>query len=286
MSVKVSALCWLVPLPSTAKFVLIRLADFAGNNGKRVFPAIGTVANDCGLSPRAVQRAFKVLCDEGVLVLERATKGGRGHTNVYSLDLKRIEELGGGSVPDQGGPSSGLSNGFDHAENHDSVTGFNAAENHDSATGFPINPVTQSQNPDCVSPEPLLTVEEDSDANASGAAAPSGGTVVPFPLDDKAKLLGPVLASLTARLPSTDPDEIRSLLFRAYHKLAPQTALDLGAMAAIKDEPWSWLCAAINTRIKSKAAGGRQAPSDAMSAGARDLLAALDDPNFTYGVRR
>jgi uncharacterized protein YdaU (DUF1376 family) len=41
-----------------------------------------------------------------------------------------------------------------------------------------------------------------------------------------------------------------------------------------------------NVSYLPSAAGGRQAPSDAMSRGAQDLMAAWTDPNFDYGMRR
>jgi hypothetical protein len=104
----------------------------------------------------------------------------------------------------------------------------------------------------------LQIQESNSVATATGAAAPSGPTVVPFPMDDKAKLFGPVLTALALAMPNRSPDDIRGQLAKAYHKLGAETALDLGARAAIKDDPWSWLCKSINERIKS-AAGGRPA---------------------------
>lgn len=165
MSVKVSALCWRVRLPSTAKFVLIRLADYANDAGKRIFPAISTVAEECGMSHRSVQNAFKALSDIGVLVLERASKGGRGHTSVYSLDLVRIADL---AVSGHGGPVSGQANGLDHSVNHAPAAGFEAPENHASAAGFGGNHATGAQNHAPAAPNPSLTVnkEEEEDARA------------------------------------------------------------------------------------------------------------------------
>lgn len=129
----------------------------------------------------------------------------------------------------------------------------------------------------------LQITESNSVAIATGAAAPSGGTVLAFPLDDKSKLFGPVLAALAAALPGRTPEVVRAKVAKAYHALGAETALDLCARAAVKDEPWSWLCAAIDARIKSRAAGGRPAESG-MSSAARDLLSAYRDPEFDYGL--
>lgn len=127
-------------------------------------------------------------------------------------------------------------------------------------------------------------ITEDSVADATGAAAPSRPTVVPFPMDDKAKLFGPVLAALVLAMPNRSPDDIRGQLAKAYHKLGAETALDLGARAAIKDDPWSWLCKSINERIKPKAAGGRPMTSD--DAAAHDLLSDLRASGYLLGDAR
>lgn len=169
MSVKVSALCWRVRLPSTAKFVLIRLADYANDAGKRIFPAISTVADECGLSHRSVQNAFKALTDVGVLVLERASKGGRGHTSVYSLDLARLAEL---AVSGHGGPVSGQANGFDHGVNHAPPAGFDAPENHAPPAGFGGNHATGAQNHAPAAPEPSLPVKEEGSLCGTSESTP------------------------------------------------------------------------------------------------------------------
>jgi hypothetical protein len=154
MSVVVSALCWPIRLPAAIKIVLLCLADHAHDNGKRIFPSIGTVAEECGCSPRAVRYAFRALTEDAILVLERETKGGRGHTNVYSLDMVRLKELGKANVPERGGPSSVHMNGAGRAENHAPDAGL--AE----------NPARGAQNPARGAAEPSLTVKEDGGGGA------------------------------------------------------------------------------------------------------------------------
>lgn len=69
MSVAISAMVWKVRgLGSTEKLVLARLADFADDDGARVYPSVPRVAEDCGLSDRGVQLAIKKLVVAGFLI--------------------------------------------------------------------------------------------------------------------------------------------------------------------------------------------------------------------------
>lgn len=93
MSVKVTSLCWRLPLPVAEKLVLIRLADFADHDGSNVYPAVATVAGDCGVSERAVQYIMKKFREDGLLVLVGNPTGGRGKARQYAIDLERIKQL-------------------------------------------------------------------------------------------------------------------------------------------------------------------------------------------------
>lgn len=95
MSVKVWSLCWKVPLPGIPKLVLLRLADFANESGGSIYPAVSTVAEDCGISSRTVQNALRTLEESGVLVSLKASRGGRGCTTSYRIDLIKAAELAG-----------------------------------------------------------------------------------------------------------------------------------------------------------------------------------------------
>jgi hypothetical protein len=149
---------------------------------------------------------------------------------------------------------------------------------------FPDCPATVAENP-LRAQTPDTESKKDTEAYASGAAAPSGGTVVSFPMDDKSRLFGPVLALLIAALPGRKPDDVRAKVAKAYHALGVEEALDLTARAAVKDEPWSWFCKAIDARTKPKpAAGGRPMTSD--DAAAHDLLTDLRANGYLLGDPR
>jgi hypothetical protein len=114
MSVKVTALCWQIPLPIADKLVLLRLADYADNDGGKIFPSVATVAHFCGVSPRAVQYILKKLTDDGLLFVVGNATGGRGKTRHYAIDLERACQLAG---PD-GGQSNGTGKRAQRAQTH------------------------------------------------------------------------------------------------------------------------------------------------------------------------
>lgn len=280
MSVKVSALCWRLRLPSTAKLVLMRLADYANDAGRRIFPAVGTVAEDCGLSPRAVQVAFKALGDMGVLVLERASRGGRGHTSVYSLNLIRVAELAGVAEPGEGGSSSGRANGAGH--NYESGAGFSEPENRASAAGFDENPERGAQNPASAAPNPSLTVKNGGGTCAREAEMEVGGFVAGLAGMPPSKIALDRVAEWFGRGydPKLDIYPAVVEVVRTVH--GPISSFNcftnaIGRHFAARTSP-----ASSNVRYLP-GAGGRSRAGE-MSSAARDLLNGLADPDYDFGV--
>lgn len=93
MSLKVSQLVWKAKLPSTQKLVAVRLADFADDDGCRVFPSNARVARECGLSDRAVREACRALESCGALVLVAMEQPGKHLPREYRFDLAVLERL-------------------------------------------------------------------------------------------------------------------------------------------------------------------------------------------------
>lgn len=69
-------------ISSTAKFVLVALADRA-NQSNKAWPSIGDIEDRTGLSERAVQKALRQLVRAGLIQIE----GRRSRTNIYWLKL-------------------------------------------------------------------------------------------------------------------------------------------------------------------------------------------------------
>lgn len=75
MSIALTAACWPLKLPPSAKLVLIRLADFASDDGTNIYPSIGRVAEDTGLSRRTVHTCISRLIASGHLAVDQAIPG-------------------------------------------------------------------------------------------------------------------------------------------------------------------------------------------------------------------
>lgn len=89
MSVKAMAWAWEREVPSTAKFVLLALADHADNDGT-CWPGQRWVAEKTGFGRQTVNKAISTLEKEGLLTIEhRFDNLGRPTSNYYNLNLKQ-----------------------------------------------------------------------------------------------------------------------------------------------------------------------------------------------------
>lgn len=82
MSIKLMSRVWESDLPAEQKYILLKLADYADDDGARVYPSVATVARLTGVSERTVQRQLSAMRESGLLeVLEKATQ----HTPTHYL---------------------------------------------------------------------------------------------------------------------------------------------------------------------------------------------------------
>ena len=95
MSVKVMTWVWALDLESYSKFVLLKLADCADDEGGNSYPSVRTVAHICGLSERTVQRILKRFTESGVIEVAANEKGGWRRSRVYRLNRAVAECLHG-----------------------------------------------------------------------------------------------------------------------------------------------------------------------------------------------
>lgn len=72
------------------KMVALRLADFADDSGKGIWPTVARVAQECELSVRTVRRVLEEFVEEGILIVVRKGGGGPGSTTRYDFDLDRV----------------------------------------------------------------------------------------------------------------------------------------------------------------------------------------------------
>ena len=105
MSIKLMSKVFDSDLPTTEKFVLLAMADYASESGESIFPSIATLAQKTSLSDRSVQNAIQSLIEKGYL--ELACKGGgRKNTNRYRILCSRFSESST-PIPEKGETGTG-----------------------------------------------------------------------------------------------------------------------------------------------------------------------------------
>jgi hypothetical protein len=89
--VRVMSLVWSWSLPATEKLVALKLADMANDHGRNSYPAVATIAADCGLTRRGTQKVLARLVQKGCIEVEA------GHTNRKSTTYRVLlnAQLGG-----------------------------------------------------------------------------------------------------------------------------------------------------------------------------------------------
>lgn len=86
---------------SSRKMLAVRLADFADDNGKGIWPSVETLAQETELSVRTVQRLLSDFVNEGLLVVVRKATGRPGEATRYDFDMRALDRL-----PDAKNPES------------------------------------------------------------------------------------------------------------------------------------------------------------------------------------
>ena len=91
MSVKQMALVWELDLPSTEKFVLLKLADCADDRGRNAFPSVDRIGAECGLARRSVQRMLAKLRELGLIEVDQGALFDK--PTIYTIRTDRGAKL-------------------------------------------------------------------------------------------------------------------------------------------------------------------------------------------------
>jgi hypothetical protein len=102
VSFTLQAMVWPANLDGTSKLVLLRLADFANDDGGSIFPTVKRVAEDCGISARTTQETLRRLESAGVLVMVREADAGARKPREYRIDVPTLASLSAPETPDEG----------------------------------------------------------------------------------------------------------------------------------------------------------------------------------------
>lgn len=75
-------------LPSRAKQIMFYLINRANAEGT-CFPSVKTIANDCGVSERTIQRNMNILVEQGFIIKEERYRDNGGQSsNLYRLQME------------------------------------------------------------------------------------------------------------------------------------------------------------------------------------------------------
>ncbi|WP_336510634.1 helix-turn-helix domain-containing protein [Agrobacterium tumefaciens] len=88
---------------SSRKMLAVRLADFADDNGKGIWPSVETLAQETELSVRTVQRLLADFVNEGLLIIVRKATGRPGEATRYDFDMRAIDRLPDAKQPETTG---------------------------------------------------------------------------------------------------------------------------------------------------------------------------------------
>ena len=77
--------------------ILVKLADFAQDDGSSVYPSLEHVANKTGFSRSTIKRSIKLLCAKNILV---NVSGGKTLTNLYRIDAHKVYSSSSNIVDD------------------------------------------------------------------------------------------------------------------------------------------------------------------------------------------
>jgi Helix-turn-helix domain len=78
---------------SNRKSVAVRLADFADDDGKGIWPSVARVAYETELSDRTVQRILREFVDEGLLVVVKNASGRPGEATRYDFNMAVLDRF-------------------------------------------------------------------------------------------------------------------------------------------------------------------------------------------------
>lgn len=94
MSVRVMSLVWeRYPAGGSELLLMLALADFASDDGDRIYPSVATLSKKVRQSERNVQRLLRKLVKSGLLEIVGNEHGGKGLATRYHIPIERVTSL-------------------------------------------------------------------------------------------------------------------------------------------------------------------------------------------------
>nr|CAD6412902.1 helix-turn-helix domain-containing protein [Rhizobium sp. Q54] len=105
------------------KLLAVRLADFADDEGRGIYPGVKRLASETELSERTIQRILSDFVSEGILIVVKEATGRPGQTTRYDFDLDRLFAYSPGKTGDTVSPVGRTATGDNKAERGDTDDG-------------------------------------------------------------------------------------------------------------------------------------------------------------------
>lgn len=101
------------------KLLAVRLADFADDEGRGIYPGVKRLASETELSERTIQRILADFVQEGILVIVKEATGRPGIANAYDFDLAKLFSYKPAQTGDSVSPVETVETGDNPAETGD-----------------------------------------------------------------------------------------------------------------------------------------------------------------------
>ena len=96
MSIKVMSMVWAAHpenLCGIEKSILLRMADFAADDGSSVYPGISRLERDTGFSETTIKKFIKILIEKKILIKIKEHNSETHSPNVYRIDVDVLQNL-------------------------------------------------------------------------------------------------------------------------------------------------------------------------------------------------
>ena len=94
MSVHLVSLVWEIRFPTqTQKLIMLRMADYANDDGDSVYPSNDQIARQCGCTKRGAQYILRGFHNSGLMVVTEEGGGGPKTTNKRKIDVDLLIDI-------------------------------------------------------------------------------------------------------------------------------------------------------------------------------------------------
>ena len=127
------------------KLLAVRLADFADDEGRGIYPGVKRLASETELSERTIQRILSDFVSEGILVVVKEATGRPGQTTRYDFNLDRLFAYAPAKTGDTVSPVGEEARGDNGAERGDTDDGEGCHGVTRTVIEPPIEPSTERE---------------------------------------------------------------------------------------------------------------------------------------------